>query len=192
MSKAPLSLLAMRDVKRWVAYTGTLTEEGKLNKAPICPKTGRNAKNNAPQTWDIKIHADRFVASASKNNAKPGVGIVLGEIESGLYLMGMDLDGCYNPKNKDLADWAAKIVKKLGAYAELSPSGTGLKIFCLYRSRENPCKLIGGKKKKEWKHGSHYGIELHIEHSYFTVTGDAYDPETGVDNITGLYGPWLK
>ncbi|MBM1633880.1 hypothetical protein JQV27_13275 [Sulfitobacter mediterraneus] len=188
MSKAPLSLLAMQGVKRWVAYTGTLMENGKLNKAPICPRSGRNAKNNDPRTWDIKVHADRFVASASKNNAKPGVGIVLGEIEPGLYLMGVDLDGCYNPKNKDLEVWAKEILKKLGAYAELSPSGTGLKIFFLYRSREDPCKLIDGKKKKEWKHRTHYGIELHIKHSYFTVTGDSYDLEAGVDELTGLFG----
>lgn len=192
MSNAPPTLLAMKDIPRWVTYSGAIGDDGKLNKAPISPATGGYAKNNDARTWVTKDHADRFVSDASKINAKPGVGIVLGEIGPKLYLMGVDLDGCYDPKGENLTGWAFEVVERLGAYVELSPSGTGLKVFFLYRSEETPCRLIDGKKKKEWKRASHEGIELHVEHSYFTVTGNSYDPKTGVDYLTGLHGKLVE
>lgn len=192
MTNTPSSLLAMARHPRWVAYSGKITANNKIDKVPINPRTGRNASNNSSKTWARKSEADRFAKGASKKNARPGIGIVLGKLEPELSLIGVDLDGCVDPQTEDVEDWAVEVVKRLGAYAELSPSGTGLKVFFLHRSEVNPCDLIDGKKKKEWKQGSHFGIELHVENSYFTVTGDAYDPEHGVDKLTGLVGPLVE
>jgi hypothetical protein len=42
---------------------------------------------------------------------------------------GIDLDDSLNP-DRTLKDWAREIVEEANSYTEVSPSGTGLKIFC--------------------------------------------------------------
>lgn len=51
------------------------------------------------------------------------------EFGGGFFLCGIDLDDCYY--NHRLEDWAREIVLKFGSYAEVSPSGTGVKIYFL-------------------------------------------------------------
>src|SRR4051794_7753634 len=53
-----------------------------------------------------------------------GVGIALGD-----GLAGVDLDKCRDPKTGELEPWAANVVKIFDSYTEISPSGTGVKIF---------------------------------------------------------------
>jgi hypothetical protein len=82
-----------------------------------------------------------------------GIGFVLGD-----GLAGVDLDDCRDPKSGVLEDWARDIVDELDSYTEISPSGTGVKIFL--RGELPP----GVREKK----GS---IEIYTRGKYFTVTG---------------------
>jgi hypothetical protein len=75
---------------------------------------------------------------------------------------GFDLDNCRNPDSGEIAGWAQDIIAKLNSYSEISPSGTGVKVFLKGtlppNARHNaPCAT-----------GS---LEAYDCDRYFTVTG---------------------
>jgi hypothetical protein len=82
-----------------------------------------------------------------------GIGYVLGS-----DVQGIDLDDCRDPGTGELSELAQEVLERIEGYAEVSPSGTGIKLF----SRTN---LDGSRTKKE------AGVELYREGRYFTVTG---------------------
>ncbi len=82
-----------------------------------------------------------------------GVGFVF---SSGDPFAGIDLDNCREPETGELEEWAAKIVRKLGGYAEASPSGTGVHI------------IVRGKAPNK-KRGK---VEAYSSERYFTMTGE--------------------
>ena len=57
--------------------------------------------------------------------AKYGIGFIF----NGDGLIGVDIDDCRNPKTDKIAEWAQQIIDSLTSYCEVSPSGTGVKIF---------------------------------------------------------------
>lgn len=96
--------------------------------------------------------------------SKVGVGIFLGD-----GLCGIDLDGCRD-ENGVVADWAEQIVEAFNSYTEVSPSQTGLKIFCLGSpTLERKQKMVGGEMG-----GKKSAIEAYTDGRYFTVTGKVY------------------
>ncbi len=82
-----------------------------------------------------------------------GIGFVF---SSGDPFAGIDLDNCRNPETGELEEWAEKIVRKLGGYAEASPSGTGVHI------------IVKGKAPNK-KRGK---VEAYSSERYFTMTGE--------------------
>ena len=56
-----------------------------------------------------------------------GFGFVLDADRDGI--VGVDLDGCRDPTSGRIAPWAQKIIQSLRSYAEVSPSGAGVKIL---------------------------------------------------------------
>jgi len=54
-------------------------------------------------------------------------------------LVGIDLDDCRDPETGALRRWARRVIKKLKSYAEVSPSGTGVKIW-LRGKLPGPCR----------------------------------------------------
>jgi KaiC/GvpD/RAD55 family RecA-like ATPase len=112
--------------------------------------------------------------------SKPGIGIVLGPLDEEFAICGVDFDGCV--ADGTLEPWADNIRDKLSSYTEISPSDEGAKTFFLVRKADlgRIRKHLGTEHRQQWKKGSsHYGIELHLSNSYFTVTGKEY----GVDPI---------
>lgn len=92
--------------------------DGNQTKAPYMPGTTRRASVNDPSTFTA------FDTAASATGYD-GIGIrVSGRI------VGIDLDHCIEEGN--LLPWAQTIVDNFSAtYIEVSPSGTGIRIFCL-------------------------------------------------------------
>ena len=82
-----------------------------------------------------------------------GIGMVLGA-----DVQGIDLDDCRDPDTGELNELATEVLEKVEGYAEVSPSGTGIKLFA-------KTNLDGSRTKKEM------GVELYREGRYFTVTG---------------------
>ena len=53
----------------------------------------------------------------------------------------IDLDGGVKMKIKEITPWASAIVREIGSYAELSPSGTGIHIIGLGTKPGNKSKI---------------------------------------------------
>lgn len=150
--KIPLEL---RDLRQWVNWK-KITRDGKSTKFP-CQPNGTPASSTDPSTWcDFSELADSmprgFVFSGSDD------------------FIGIDLDGCRDPETGKLDPWAREIVLKLGTYAEISPSGTGVKMFATtgtpwqHRNRTDlPGDGYGGKSP---------GIEIYDVGRYFATTGN--------------------
>jgi hypothetical protein len=111
--------------RRWVAWRNELRGQ-KATKVPYAP-SGRKAKADDPETWGTRSEAEAR-ARRIVNGQGGGVGIELGDIGADQYLAGIDLDSCMS--NGTIAPWAAAILELLDSYAEISPSGSGLKLFC--------------------------------------------------------------
>jgi hypothetical protein len=66
---------------------------------------------------------------------------MLGEME-GTWTFGVDLDSCRTPPTGEIEVWAQQVIDRFGSYAEVSPSGTGVKIF----SQAEPADIAALRK----------------------------------------------
>ncbi|WP_295043294.1 hypothetical protein [uncultured Paracoccus sp.] len=89
----------------------------------------------------------------------------------------VDLDSCIDLLTGQLEPWAAEVVARFASYAEVSPSGTGVKIFFHYAAADLDAvrAIMGTQWGKSFSRGSHHEIALHLGNRYFTVTGDRLD-----------------
>jgi hypothetical protein len=171
-----------RKLPRWVAW---LLEErnGKPTKVPYSPHGGR-AKADDPSTWGTRAEAETRAAALLNGSGVGGIGINLGDLGADEYLAGIDLDSCLDP-NAGLAPWAEPVLAALGTYAEISPSGRGIKaLFCVAREDVRPfLALLGVSDPDQWgikrsvgnnggDHGP--GIEIYCARRYFTITGELW------------------
>ena len=124
--------------------------DGKWTKPLVDPSTGRYARTNDPDTWGSFEKTLRLM----HRRRLPGIGFVFGPADP---FAGVDLDGCRDPETEEIEGWARKVVELLGSYTEVSPSGTGLKVFV-------SGKLPPGRRRK----GS---IETYGVARFFTTTG---------------------
>jgi putative DNA primase/helicase len=135
-----------------------------LDKIPIDPKTNpsRPAQINNSASWgafrqciDALPHLlNQWRQSDPQGYRGGGIGYVF-TLEDGLA--GIDLDKVREPSTGLIAPWARHVIRYLNSYTEISPTGTGVKIFC-------QASLPGGGVNK------HY-IELYDQGRFFTVTG---------------------
>ncbi|MCI0460129.1 MAG: hypothetical protein L0Z62_24520 [Gemmataceae bacterium] len=88
-----------------------------------------------------------------------GVGLILTE-DMGLVVI--DLDDARDPDTGELADWAWPVVDKLDTYSEVSPSGTGVKVYVWGKKPGRNC----GTKK-----GSPYHAEMYSRLRWVALTG---------------------
>ena len=147
----------MKDIDRWVVWrAGPLKPKGKFDKIPCSPSNGQNIDGQDPANW---LSYGAAVAAYDRDVGN-GIGIVLsadhtvhlnGEAH---YLIALDFDNCAQS-----IDTLKELWLGLGKpYAEVSPSGSGLRMFAL--SRE---PLKGGNDGN--------GHELYGGGRFMTVTG---------------------
>lgn len=160
---------ALADARRWISWS-SIDRNGRATKMPFCASGPASSIN--PGTWATRAEA----AALAEARGHDGVGIVLGELDSGDFLIGLDLDTCRDPGTGALEDWAQVAVECFGSYTEVSPSKTGLKVFALASAeaieavREDLTK--GGAKTWKGGTGEHPPcIDLYTNGRYFTVTG---------------------
>lgn len=170
------TLTSFNPLKRWVFYTGKPLDS-KIDKKPLNPRNGLDASNTKPATWGTRVDAEKQAKAIRKPGWKPGVGVVLGD-----GLCGVDFDGCL--KDGVLEPWAEAILDRLDTYAEISPSGNGVKAFFRVADLDAMRKAVGAEHKKAWMKGKHYGVELHLSAAYYAVTGQEYG--------SGLVGDYLR
>lgn len=113
----------LRRSKRWVAWLARW-DGVKLNKRPgRIDRPGVGLTNWAEAGW---VDFDTAAAAYNANrDVFGGVGYVMSH---GPGVTGVDLDHCIDSAGA-IAPWASEIVDKLDSYTEVSPSGTGLRVF---------------------------------------------------------------
>lgn len=142
----------LKAIPHWVVWRSQHRENQKDAKIPITPGLGlTEAKVNDPQSWRPFNEARAWF---QKEESLLGVGFVFHGSDP---FTGIDIDDCRDPITEELSDSAKVILKEMDSYAEVSPSGTGIKIF-----------IKGKAPGKKQRRG---GIEIYSEAHYFTVTG---------------------
>jgi primase-polymerase (primpol)-like protein len=135
---------------------GPVKPNGKFDKIPCSPSTGKNINGQDSENW---LNFDDALA-AHRNGTGDGIGIVL-SIDHPIpyngvdhYLVALDFDNCKSRMSQLQQLWL-----NLGKpYTELSPSDKGLRMFALSRQ---PFK--GGNDGN--------GHELYSGGRFMTVTG---------------------
>jgi KaiC/GvpD/RAD55 family RecA-like ATPase len=169
---------ALANEPRWVAWRNEL-RGGKPSKVPYGP-SGNRAKSDDPATWGIRADAEAMAARIV-NGQGGGVGIELGDLGGDTHLAGIDLDSCLRDDGT-LATWAEQILDIVQSYAEVSPSGSGIKLF-FYAASEDVRPFLDsiGVRVDQWgcrravpgedtrDHGP--AVEVYFSHRYFAVTG---------------------
>ena len=149
--------------RQWVGWKSE-KRGGDWTKVPKSPVTGGNASSTNSSTWGTLEDA-RYLRDERGLN---GVGIVLGG-----GLGGVDLDDCRDPKTGKLTEWAQGIITSFASYTEVSPSGTGVKIFALGAPDRLPASTIPMDGPSINGKAPH--VEVYVHKRYFTVTGRQLD-----------------
>jgi len=141
-------------------------------KVPINPHTREFAKSNDPETWGT-------LADAESVKRKDGVAIMFAPVGN-RRIVGVDLDTCRDLKSGAIEPWAKEVIDAWDSYAEVSPSGTGVKIYAYARRDEfaEMQDLIDRKASRSWKRagdgsGHPPAIELHLSTRFYCITGEA-------------------
>lgn len=151
----------LRATPQWVVWryeedVDPETGEVSYDKPPASVKSGKLASVTNPATWST---FDEAMTAYRYGDRWDGVGIVLRlqPEQKGPVLVAVDLDKCRDPQTGAIEPWAAEVVEKLNTYTELSPSGRGLRLFCLGDLPER------GRRRGKF--------EAYNDKRYVTVTG---------------------
>ena len=151
---------AMQDVRQWILWR-MVERGGKPVKLPWSVYDAA-ASSTDPETWhDYECAVMRY-----REGYHAGLGFVFAE--GGGY-GGCDLDGCRDPQTGVIDQWAWRYIDRLRGYTEISPSGTGVKIF--FRTSKASPKGMNRKLDLPAKHGKTPGVEVYTQGRYFAVTG---------------------
>jgi len=123
----------MQEMNNWIRWKTVCRDKDKPTKVPIT-STGSSASSTDPTTWSS------FEEVAAYEHVGDGIGFVF-PLERTMF--GIDLDGCRNPTTCRVSEWAREIILYLNSYSEVSPSLTGVKIYCLGRLPFDTGKKIG-------------------------------------------------
>lgn len=178
---APITLDSLASESCWVAWR--LDDVPKRGPTKM-PYTGisRKAKADTPP-WLTRAAAEALFAKMPNPLKMGGVGIEFCDLDDGRSIGGIDLDACRDPETGVVEDWAADVIEAFGSYAEVSPSGTGAKVYFLFNTTDWPNlrEAMGQRGGEDDKYsrtfkrggGKHPpAIELHLGHRFFCVTGD--------------------
>jgi putative DNA primase/helicase len=176
-SAASLTLMALAGLPIWVGWRQE-ARGGRPTKVPYDPRTGRRAAPDDAATWATHDEAKWWAAAEHAD----GVGVMFSQIGDGVSLAGVDLDTCRDPGSGDVAWWAQEVVDRFASYAEVSPSGTGIKIFCAIPDGDLKTieTLFEGKYGRAFKNGDGGehppAIEVYRGKRYFAYTGESCGP----------------
>jgi hypothetical protein len=151
---AELKALTCWVVWHFVKETDPETGEVDWDKPPRDARTRGLASSTNPRTWSPFDAA----LAAYLAGGLDGVGFVLHcqPGEDGV-IIAIDLDHCRDPQTGAVEPWAQKVIDNINSYTEVSPSGTGIRIF-----------LRGPTLKRGRKKGN---VEVYSTSRYVTVTG---------------------
>jgi len=171
---------ALKSLPTWVVWKAFAKKyDGRFDKVPISTQTGQKVSHLE------KNHQMCFqdALSAYRGGLSDGIGISLNsdpvacnEAGEPLYLIGVDLDKVAGSEQNKRT--AKSICKSVGSYCEISPSGTGIRIFALSK------ELLGK--------GQSPSGEMYHKGRFLTVTGHgrARGVVTATDTLKRLEQKW--
>lgn len=144
----------LKDRPNWILWRNV---DGR--KVPF-QTSGQPAKSNDPTTWTTYDSA-----IAANTNGYAGLGYVFADGEG---VFGIDLDGCISTDG-EIQPWASAILDQFPTYSEISPSGTGIKLWGLG-------DIPGGVGRQAKIDAPSVcpkapGVEVYERGRYFTFTG---------------------
>jgi len=137
---------------RWV-----LCDEYKVPLVALRSGACYAASSTDPDTW--REYETAFEAWHGNEWSFAGIGRVITENED---YAGVDLDNVLDSETGEITPWATRILERLKSYAEISPSGRGVKVW-----------VIAPEITRSYKKP---GLEIYSKSRYFTVTGNVLGP----------------
>ncbi len=144
----------LKALPQWVCWR-LVEADGRTTKWPVEAKSGRRIDVTSPTNW---LPYDAACAAADANPDVEGVGFCFSSHDP---FCGIDLDDCLDAAG-NIAPWAQSILAKFDTYYEVSPSGTGIKLWAMGRNPSPTGRRV--------KHESGE-VELYDHARFFTVTG---------------------
>lgn len=135
----------MKRENRWLVYRLEPAANNKKNKIPYDPKTRHKA--NDPK---LGVSFEEAKAAVVRDGFS-GLGFY---VES--PFLAIDIDGCVDPVTGYVSEDAAKIIREVNSFSEISPSGTGIHVWARGTKPGDACRR---------------GIEIYSSKRYLTVTG---------------------
>jgi P4 family phage/plasmid primase-like protien len=145
--------LSIKKIPRFVMWKYVEIGKGDTKRWSKLPL---QINHSAASSTDAATWIDYFTAEeAYKKGGFDGIGIVfIGEDN----IIGIDLDDARDPNSGALTQFAHTVLDNVKGYAEVSPSGTGIKIFT--------------RADLAYAHVDHsIGLEIYPKSRFFTVTG---------------------
>jgi hypothetical protein len=145
----------LAELDQWVIWRYEDRDGGKPTKVPY-QASGSYASTIDPATWCSWDESQKVLQQDPKRWS--GIGFVFAESDP---FFGIDLDQCLDAAGK-LKPWAQPIMQRFGdSYAEISPSGRGIKIWAKGR-------LPGAGVSFPLGDGR---VEMYDRSRFFTITG---------------------
>jgi len=122
------NLRRMTDLPNWVGWIWELKANGKFTKPPIIADArSLKAATDRKNTW----RPYPVALETAKAGHVDGIGFVLYETGVGAF----DIDCCRDAVTGEIHPWAMDLVKHAKSYAEVTVSGTGVRILGLTGTR---------------------------------------------------------
>ena len=150
----------LKQIDQWVVWR-LEDRNGRQTKMPYDPVSGQPASSTDWTTWTS------FDDAVQASGSYSGVGFVFTADDD---FCGIDIDDCRDSTTGVLHPDAQAILDRFPTYAEVSPSGSGVKLIAIGGKPGDRCRTT--------KDG--VGYELYDAGRYFTVTGDVLDGHTTV------------
>ena len=120
--------------------------------------SGQKARSNDATTWNTLTECQNMLSWYQ------GLGFLFSPDDP---FCGIDLDDVLRADGS-IAPWAAEVLRRFPTYAEISPSGQGIKLWLRG-------EIPGGKGKPKTKVSGDEGIECYDRGRFFTFTGQRLD-----------------
>jgi putative DNA primase/helicase len=156
LANIPSALAPLVALSRWVAWRWEL-RSSRWTKPPVQPRAPyAYARNNDPRTWGTYAEA---LAACQAGHAD-GIGFNLMGSKFGAF----DIDDCRDPSTGEIAPKAQALVDRAGSYAEITVSGTGLRVIGM---------ACGARVHRKQKLDSTVSVESYrASERYIVVTGN--------------------
>jgi putative DNA primase/helicase len=154
----------LKELKQWVLWKfWHATIKAPWSKPPRQPDRSAWAHVDKPDTWHDYTSV---MGKYQQDHAAgwDGIGFVFSPNDP---YCGLDLDKCRDPITGTISDYAWHIIRAFDTYTEVSPTGTGVKLFFRAHRSEGKIYELNLPELKQ--------AEVFSQGKYFTLTGRSID-----------------